>query len=884
MAEEMLECTLPTLLRTAWGVPLSRCEAGVTYGCFDGGHRMWVSNGCRGNFRCSSSSEFIRCDPKLRIHGNPTLSHNVTARFNCMCSKQAIAWPPVEETLKSMQRVKWPEALPRVNAWLGAIISVSATNTRYKMVEAVIVACGFVPKHVPAAKPQHFASSAQMLLELFGRARQRMTKMSPFEVALLVSHRRALEMIAHSDNEWGAVFEDDAILNPMVGALRAGHLLHTAFSAAGDQTFIYLGACNPDCVPAEPLTGFHGLPHVLLHAGRCRGYCTHAYALPRTLAATFFDDVFGCQNSSTTCGAECALRPCYMDWAFRRHFTRGPTAWLVGGGLRSPWASDHRGLFLQNRSSALQNNVSGTSLRGMFRWQARSLEAVAEERCNDLFGMGSNSSKMDSKSARRLPLRQVLVTPKWSGRVGNLLFEWAGLLGVAARLQASVPTSPVALNVPSTDKVPGVSLFKQFPTLLKTVTLFEISEEDSERRSTFSRKKAGPFGVFGTTYAKELPNLLRNCTACTFTMQESKSNSYGEADLLRLETWVASPPMHCEVGLVELAGYFQSYKYFEAIAEQVIRPSLAAHAPSTWNAARSILDKARGTGAESARRLLIGVQVRLGDKLKGEYRSVYEPVAWEYYSKGMRHMAQVLQTTVSPHRNISFIVTAGGSQNANTTRDIAEAKLHLARAGGRHPVFFTGSTDPYVDLAVLRACDGLVIGASSLGWWAAYLSHLPAGRVIVPRDIYRPSHRLSEQFNGSEYYLPEWVQVANNGSSAFTTHLTQSGTDVMMDSVNSASTPRLPKQTLGKGPAAMMQKNRNIPTPTPRWPKQIVENGPARMRSTRESVRRKPKLIPQDDSWWTSFWRSMVLSLTATGVSAAAIVAWMLTTQRLKGG
>ena len=72
--------------------------------------------------------------------------------------------------------------------------------------------------------------------------------------------------------------------------------------------------------------------------------------------------------------------------------------------------------------------------------------------------------------------------------------------------------------------------------------------------------------------------------------------------------------------------------------------------------------------------------------------------------------------------------------------------------------------------------------------------------------------------------------------------------------------------------------------PTPRWPEQIVENGPARMRSTRESVRRKPKLIPQDHSWWTSFWRSMVLSLTATGVIAAAIVAWMLTTQRLKGG
>ena len=75
-------CTMPSLLRPA----LHTCVAGVTYGCYDGGHRMWVSDGCRGNFRCHSSSEFIRCDPMLRIHGNrTTLRHKLTALFNCTC-------------------------------------------------------------------------------------------------------------------------------------------------------------------------------------------------------------------------------------------------------------------------------------------------------------------------------------------------------------------------------------------------------------------------------------------------------------------------------------------------------------------------------------------------------------------------------------------------------------------------------------------------------------------------------------------------------------------------------------------------------------------------------------------------------------------------------
>ena len=53
-----------------------------------------------------------------------------------------------------------------------------------------------------------------------------------------------------------------------------------------------------------------------------------------------------------------------------KHVAPGHEAWVVGGGLRSRWAADHRGLFLQNRSATLGNNVSGTSLKQPFQWPA----------------------------------------------------------------------------------------------------------------------------------------------------------------------------------------------------------------------------------------------------------------------------------------------------------------------------------------------------------------------------------------------------------------------------------------------------------------------------------------------------------------------------------
>lgn len=102
----------------------------------------------------------------------------------------------------------------------------------------------------------------------------------------------------------------------------------------------------------------------------------------------------------------------------------------------------------------------------------------------------------------------------------------------------------------------------------------------------------------------------------------------------------------------------------------------------------------------------------------------------------------------------------------NNSGDVALAKQHLSTVAEH--ITFSSAVSPYVDLAVLRGCDALVLGPSSLGWWAAWLAHLPAGHVIAPRHVVNPTlplrHKLVKGFNQSDYYPPEWLLVANDPS------------------------------------------------------------------------------------------------------------------------
>jgi len=713
-------CTVSLLKQFSKGDCVLNSTFGYNGDCQSNRHSMWVLGGCRGRFSCS---RFIT-DCGFKRQNNK--------RHTCTCTRpqglRTTAWPHQSDTLEALRLYAWPAQRPtRSVAWLGAIISRSKVSARYAATAKAAASCGFEPAHVAAAMPEDYKSLDDMLIELFG-ARRSVAQLSPFEVGLLISHKRALALIARGSHAWGAVFEDDAYLHEEIAPSIATSLLRRTFAEAAQWSItnkrrtplLYLGSCSPQCERGlQDQTKVSGLPLGMVRGGHCHAYCTHAYALTRSHATSFFADVFGCNKGAATCGVECEHRPCFMDWAIVRHLKRGTEGWVVAGGLRSRWNSGHHGLFVQDRSKVADNST-GTFLHRKFQWKSSTVG------CPVL------------PAATGATLRKVLVSIKWSGRLGNLLFEWAALMGVVARLRTIAPTEAIALHLPARDVVPARALFEQFGGISKHM---RVEWRPSEV-------------TLSDAYADKL-----RCDACMHRMDVGSANLYDETALRRLDAWVAKPPGNCQLGLVELSGYFQSYKYFDAAAGSIIHPALAAPIAATRRAAEDILVSARRSLPRRA--LLVGVQVRLGDKvLDAFYKRLYAPTSWDYYREAMRYLQRELGDDGG---SVGFIVTAGGSLDSNA-KDLALAKEQLSNVADH--VSFSTAADPHVDLAVLRGCDGLVIGPSTLGWWAAYLARLPAGRVIAPLHVYHPSlphsHRLVRGFRTPDYYPPEWLLLPNN--------------------------------------------------------------------------------------------------------------------------
>lgn len=738
---------MPAPLPTACRIKLveqistARCTLDKTFGCYGGGHTMWTSRGCRGRFRCSET--VLACG---RGHGIPL--------SNCSCLKEGedlFTWPTEIETVQMLGTFINESRSIVPASWLGAIISTNASGLRFQLAAASVSAVGFAVRHIQAAAPGDYKSKSDMLRELFGAPDRIMISMTAYEIALLIGHRRALAAISLSNYSWGAVFEDDAYLHEAVPPHYARRLLAAAVAAAEaapqrqSPPLLYIGACKPQCeadvvLRRDQAALADGLPEGLLRVGRCHAFCTHAYAVSRSNAATFFDNVFGCGKDTTECAAECELFPCFMDWAMWRFLSRSGEAWIVGGGLQSRWVPStkhHRGLFIQNRSAGLGNHVGRSGLAKGFRWRNDSATTFDEQSCEA--GFGVNESKQTK-------LRKVVITIDWTGRLGNLMFEVAMLAGVLQELKRIVPSAEaVTFGLESSMHVPAKAMFDNF----HVSRLVRIEQRQQERRAFHA--------VEG------------NCDACRLRVRERFSNACDQDILHRLTAWVASPPKGCKIGLIQLQGFFQCRHYFDGAASNLLRSTVFLSKQQVQREADSMVASIRRELPRSTHGLwkLVGVQVRLGDKVQGKWRDIYAETSWDYYRVAMRELATMLRRRGAI--GVAFIVTAGGSLGSNAN-DMANVKTNLTSSltGRAHRIFFSTATSPFVDLAVLRSCDALVIGPSSFGWWGAYLAGLPAGSIVAPRHVINPKlgpyHMLIKGFRLREYYPADWRVFENDGS------------------------------------------------------------------------------------------------------------------------
>lgn len=520
-----------------------------------------------------------------------------------------------------------------------------------------------------------------------------------------VSHMSVLQNfsadVSVRDDHWVLILEDDIALHPEVMPQHLGEVIGAGLAKAESvmSPFVYFGLCNPVCsgpqavlqTPSDATVSFRS---------HCSGSCTHAYAVQKFIAPYVPRYLQRMKNRARTIDAALSLMATGLNMS------------LLGSSLSSPdiraAGSLHAGIFYMKGFS--------DSLTTSFEWDTR------------------------------LKVHFRLVD--WSGRIGNLMFQWAALVGMAAKAQAETEAYfPLSEHRERVD-CPAVAFFRHFRL-----------QRFSRDLADLKRANEKPKDHCSVLYKEAGPNLFR---------EDDMHMLFSEVSKIRRRNLQAEPEQQCKTIEVLLQGYFQSWKYFKNFEPQVRRayeapPAVKAKAEAWLLKTRRALEH-KVTGSKW---LFVGVQVRRGDKVHNpSFSGVYYQTDWGYFRFGMRLVSKRLRKS-APNRRIGYIVTAGGSMNSNA-QDIQEAKQAL-KSVSEH-VVFTESGDPFIDHAILAMSDGIVISPGSFGWWAAYIS--PAGQgkglVIAPQYLYQKSSTLSQGYAVKDYYPPNWEVVSNDATDAKT--------------------------------------------------------------------------------------------------------------------
>jgi galactoside 2-L-fucosyltransferase 1/2 len=132
---------------------------------------------------------------------------------------------------------------------------------------------------------------------------------------------------------------------------------------------------------------------------------------------------------------------------------------------------------------------------------------------------------------------------------------------------------------------------------------------------------------------------------------------------------------------------------------------------------------------------IIGIHARRGDHLALGYLRFPPP---SYFQKAKNYF-------IKKFKNVKFIV-------ATNDRKWAEENFSDANTS-----VITHSKSPAEDMAILVACDGVIMSLGTFGWWGAYLG---GGSVVYYTEEFDMKHPQNRgHINKDDYYLPSWKGI-----------------------------------------------------------------------------------------------------------------------------
>lgn len=206
---------------------------------------------------------------------------------------------------------------------------------------------------------------------------------------------------------------------------------------------------------------------------------------------------------------------------------------------------------------------------------------------------------------------------------------------------------------------------------------------------------------------------LRRSRLGAILPRRSRMEIVREAFPARVPIWPEAPVD--DAGTPYLIGYWQSERYFAAIAD-TIRRELHVKAPPEGANARLL--------AEIAACDAVAIHVRRGDYVSNPAATAYHGLCrLEYYEAAIRRLAG---TVPRPH---CFVFSD----------DLDWVRTNLDTG---HPTMWVGhNTDtPWEDLRLMAACRHFIVANSSFSWWGAWLGEWPEKQVIAPARWFRADH------------------------------------------------------------------------------------------------------------------------------------------------
>lgn len=278
-----------------------------------------------------------------------------------------------------------------------------------------------------------------------------------------------------------------------------------------------------------------------------------------------------------------------------------------------------------------------------------------------------------------------LITCQLHGRLGNMMFAYASLVGIAWK-SGRTPALPVSHFL----------------------------------RSVFHIRAA----------------VLPQRSLAVIQLSESRAGAYN--DQLK--------QFRSDKELLELVGYFQSWRYFvnierEIHAEFTFRRHLAA---SVDTFIQSAINENYGPLVHRRDVTLIGIHVRVTDMTAdANVERGYSIATPDYFTAAM----QLYQHRFPRERLLYILAT----DDENWCRNNFPYK-----SSGKSPIVHTAIGPAVQNLAVLASCNHTIISIGSFGWWAAWLSN---GTTVYYKNFPRLNSSLADEYVLKDYYPDKWIAI-----------------------------------------------------------------------------------------------------------------------------